>query len=192
MAPALLERGNAKKTTDYAPPRSDETLFEVVHSQIVELPNMSSHSGDLANELSIELAIYTRQHGLGKTLTEILFSIPTKSDPDNQRRPDVAYVSKHRWPLKKRAPDTDPWPVVPNLAIEVLSPNDLIRNLNKKIAEYFQAGVEMVWVVDPGEETVSVYTAPRQVTILSKADTLYAGKVIPGFALPLKQLFKGA
>jgi len=190
MAPALLERGNAKKTTDYAPPRSDETLFEVVHGQMVELPNMSSHSGDLANELSIELAIYTRQHGLGKTLTEILFSIPTKSDPDNQRRPDVAYVSKHRWPLKKRAPDTDPWPVVPNLAIEVLSPNDLIRNLNKKIAEYFQAGVEMVWVVDPGEETVSVYTAPRQVTILSKADTLHAGKVIPGFALPLKQLFK--
>ncbi len=192
MAPALLERGNARKTTEYIPTRSDESLFEVINKSIVELPKMSSYSNQLANSLLLFLFRCVDSKPTGTVLSEALFSMPTTSDEGRQRRPDIAYISKERWPLKKRAPDTDPWPVVPNLAIEVLSPNDLIRNLNKKIAEYFQAGVEIVWVVDPGEETVSVYTAPRQVTILSKADTLSAGKVIPGFALPLKQLFKGA
>jgi Uma2 family endonuclease len=166
-----------------------EALFEVVLGKRVELPNISSRSGDIANELSIELAIYTRQHGLGKTLTEILFSIPTQDDPENQRRPDVAFLSLARWPRDQRAPDTDPWPAVPNLAVEVLSPHDRIRDLDNKIDEYFEAGVELVWVVDPNKERVLVYTSPESWKIVKKHETLEAGMVVPGFELPLSQLF---
>ena len=190
MAPAVLDRPKAKTDAPASIKHGDDLLFEVVKGQRVELENMSSYSGQLANDLSIELAIYVRQNKTGTTLTEILFGIPIKSDPGNQRRPDVAYLSKERWPLSRRAPETDPWPAVPNLAVEVLSPNDRIQEVTDKIHEYFEAGVELVWVVNPRRETVSVYTSAQQVTILGKSDTLTAGEVIPGFALPLEQLFR--
>lgn len=189
MASAVLEPIKARATENQAR-IGDEPLFEVVNGQRLELPNMSSYSGQLANDLSIELAIYARQKKSGTVLTEILFSIPLKKDADNQRRPDVAYLAKQRWPIGQRAPDTDTWPVVPNLAVEVLSPNDRIQEVESKIHEYFEAGVELVWVVNPRQETVSVYTSPRQVTILGKGDILSGGDVIAGFKLPLGELFK--
>jgi Uma2 family endonuclease len=123
-------------------------------------------------------------------LAEALFSIPTKGDPDKQRRPDVAYFSKARWPLEKKVPDTDPWPVVPNLAVEVISPNDRIVEVTTKIADYFEAGVELVWVVHPRNEMVEVYTAPLQAKKLGKTETLTAESLLPGFQLPLVQLFR--
>lgn len=190
MPPAVLERPKPRTEPDHSPHQGETPLFEVVQGQIVELANMSSYSGQLANDLSIELAIYARQKKSGTALTEVLFSIPVKDDPENQRRPDVAYLSAARWPLGRRAPDTDPWPAVPNLAVEVLSPTDRIQEVDNKIHEYFEAGVELVWVVNPRQETVSIYSSPRQVTILGKTDTLTAGEVIPGFALPLGQLFR--
>ncbi|MFT3879501.1 MAG: Uma2 family endonuclease [Gemmatales bacterium] len=190
MAPAVLDRPKAKTDAPAKMKHGDDPLFEVVKGQRVELENMSSYSNQLATDLVIALANYAREKNLGTALSEALVSIPVKHDADNQRRPDVAYLSKERWPLSRRAPDTDPWPAVPNLAVEVLSPNDRIQEVTDKIHEYFEAGVELVWVVNPRRETVSVYTSAQQVTILGKSDTLTAGEVIPGFALPLGQLFR--
>lgn len=190
MAPAVLDRPKPKPEQPAPAKRGDDPLFEVVNGQIVELPNMSSYSSQLANDLVIALALHLNQTKSGTVLSEILFSIPIKKDADNQRRPDVAYLSKERWPLSHRAPDTDPWPAVPNLAVEVLSPNDRIQEVTDKIHEYFEAGVELVWVVNPRRETVSVYTSPQQVAILGRSDTLTAGEVIPGILLPLGQLFR--
>src|SRR5690606_12506431 len=126
MAAAVFEPLKSHTEINSPPRAGEEPLFEVVNGQVVELPNMSSYSGQIANDLSIELAIYARQKKSGTVLTEILFSIPLKKDADNQRRPDVAYLAKERWPIGQRAPDSDPWPAVPNLAVEVLSPNDRI------------------------------------------------------------------
>lgn len=189
MPTAMLERPKPNSIPPAKKARGDEPLFEVVNGQIVDLPHLSAYSGNIANEICIEIAIYARQHGLGKALSEILFSIPTKEDPDNQRRPDVAYLSLERWPANRQVPDSDPWPVVPNLTVEVLSPNDRIREVHTKIQEYFDAGVELVWVVDPHLENASVYTSPTQVTIITREGTLEGSSVIPGFTLPMAKLF---
>jgi Uma2 family endonuclease len=190
MAPAVLDRPKAKSDTPALIKHGDDLLFEVVKGQRVELENMSSYSSQLSNQLYVAILRFLKNPSQGTLLFETLFAIPSKGDPGKQRRPDLAYLGAERWPVEQRAPETDPWPAVPNLAVEVLSPNDRIQEVTDKIHEYFEAGVELVWVVNPRRETVSVYTSPQQVTILGKTDTLTAGEVIPGFALPLGQLFR--
>lgn len=190
MPPAVLERELSRTGTSAQNHCADEPLFEVVQGSKVELPAMSSYSNQITNLLLFALFQYADETKNGTALGGALFAIPSPSDPDKQRRPDVAYISKHRWPLDQRAPDTDPWPVVPNLAVEVLSPTDRVFKVSNKIVEYFEAGVELVWIVDPNQEMVTIYTAPRQHKELMKTDTLDGGTVVPGFSLPLAQLFR--
>jgi Uma2 family endonuclease len=189
MAPAVLEppRRVAKPPT---PLVNSEALFEVVNGQRVELPNMSSFSNQIAQWIYQAIYRHLLQTESGTVLLEILFGIPTKDDPDKQRRPDVAYLNKGRWPIDRIAPDSDPWPAVPNLAVEVISPSDRIVEVNTKIKDYFEAGVELVWVVHPRNEMVEVYTAPLTAKKLGKNETLTAEPLLPGFQLPLSQLFR--
>jgi Uma2 family endonuclease len=107
------------------------------------------------------------------------------------RIPDVSFVSWDRLAGQK-IPD-DPIPdLAPDLAVEVLSPGNTPKEMQRKIQEYFAAGVRLVWIVDPVKRTVAVYTAPDQLTVLTEDQTLDGGAVLPGFTLPLRQLFARA
>jgi Uma2 family endonuclease len=79
---------------------------------------------------------------------------------------------------------------VPNLAVEVISPNDVFQDVLAKLREYFQYGVQVVWVIAPEEQQVYVYDAPTLVRILTVQDELMGGEVVPGFRLPLALLFQ--
>jgi Uma2 family endonuclease len=83
----------------------------------------------------------------------------------------------------------NPWDVVPDLAVEVISPSDLVYDLIQKIAEYFEAGVRLVWVVYPPQRLVYVYESLTRARILTVADELEGGAVLPGFRLPVANLF---
>jgi Uma2 family endonuclease len=78
---------------------------------------------------------------------------------------------------------------VPDLAVEVLSEGNTPREMEQKLQEYFTAGVRLVWYVDPVRQEVHVYTAPDQRKVLTADHTLHGGEVLPGFTLPLRQLF---
>jgi Uma2 family endonuclease len=84
------------------------------------------------------------------------------------------------------------WDVVPNLAIEVVSPTDSVEELEQKIAEYFRSGVQLVWVVHPTRSKIHVYDSTTQIRVLSRNDVLDGGTVVPGFRLPLAELFTEA
>jgi Uma2 family endonuclease len=106
------------------------------------------------------------------------------------RRPDVAFVSYQRWAKTRPMSRTvDAWDVVPNLAVEVVSPTNEATKLLDKIAEYFRAGVELVWLVYPQQSQIYVYQLPTQINGLTKSDMLDGGNVVPGFRLPLAELF---
>ena len=108
--------------------------------------------------------------------------------PGLVRVPDVAFASWARFP-EGRVP-TAPIPsLAPDLAIEVLSDSNTPREMRRKRGEYFTSGVRLVWLVDPEPRTVSVYTAPEEVSELGEDDTLDGGDVLPGFSLPLRDLF---
>ena len=104
------------------------------------------------------------------------------------RIPDVAFISWER--LRGQRVPTEPIPdLVPDLAVEVLSERNTEGEMTRKRHEYFDAGVRLVWVVDPASRSVAVYSASDQFTVLQAAQTLEGGAVLPGFALPLQDLF---
>ncbi len=104
------------------------------------------------------------------------------------RIPDVAFFSWDRIPGRRLPAEPIPT-LAPDLAIEVLSRSNTPAEMRLKRQDYFTAGVLLVWEVDPDARTVSVYTAPEGPTVLTEADTLDGGSVLPGFTLPLRDLF---
>jgi Uma2 family endonuclease len=104
------------------------------------------------------------------------------------RIPDVAFISWNRLPGRK-VPRTPIPSLVPDLTVEVLSPSNTPREMTRKIGEYFDAGVLLVWLIDPAARVVTVFTSPRQSCVLNEADTLGGGEVLPGFVLVLRDFF---
>ena len=103
--------------------------------------------------------------------------------------PDISFV---RWEkLPGRCLPTDAIPdLTPDLAIEVLSEGNTRGEMARKRREYFLSGVELVWLVDPKQRTVTVYTSPDESTVFTEADTLDGGKVLPGLSLPVRRIFE--
>src|SRR5207244_1320595 len=104
------------------------------------------------------------------------------------RIPDVSFVSWGRLPGRRRPSKPIP-ALVPDLAAEVLSPSNTTGEMRRKRQDYFAAGVQLVWEIDPDARTVSVDTSVNAVQVLSAEDTLDGGSVLPGFSLPLRELF---
>lgn len=104
------------------------------------------------------------------------------------RIPDVAFTSWDRMPGRRRPPEPIP-DLAPDLAVEILSASNTPAEMVRKRADYFAAGVQLVWIIDPVARTLSVFTSPDAVTVLAESDTVDGGSVLPGFALPLRKLF---
>jgi Uma2 family endonuclease len=165
---------------------SDEILYEVVDGQLVETPPMGAYPTKLATTLGVHLGSFLLSRPSGQLVIEAIF----RFDRRNQKRPDVAFVSFDRWAEGRRAPDGDPWDVIPDLAIEVVSKNDLAWEVLGKVHFYLKAGVRSVWLVYPNVDVVHIFDSPTQVRVLTRDDVLDGGDVIPGFRLPLASLFE--
>jgi Uma2 family endonuclease len=173
-----------------APPQiADEALYEVVDGCRVELAPMGIHETWIASALMWLMQTFAHARGLGRAVVEALFDLGPVVG--RERRPDVAFVSSQRWQPNRLPPRGDnAWKVIPNLAVEVISPTNTADEVSKKIHDYFRAGVELVWVIYPEPGEVYIYDSPISVRILARTDTLDGGKVLPGFELPLKELFE--
>jgi Uma2 family endonuclease len=168
----------------------EEVLYEVVDDQIVELAPLGAYGVRLATLLTARIETFAQQHQLGRAVQEMLFDLTLTAG--RRRRPDVAFVSFDRWPFTRRIPRTEAWEVVANLTVEVMSRTDSVDSLVDKIAEYFHAGVERVWVVFPSQAQVYVYDSPSSVRILTRTDELSGDPILPHFRLPLGELFEDA
>jgi Uma2 family endonuclease len=169
-------------------PTTDEALYEVVNGQRVELPPMSVYAGWIASRLDQRLGPFVEERALGNVVTEVLFIL----DPERnlRRRPDVAFVSAERWPLDRPIPAVGDWEVVPDLAVEVVSPNDLFQEVLAKMHEYFENGVRQVWIVVPLRQQIYVFDSPTRVRILGAAEEVDGGSLLPGLHLPVVRLFQ--
>jgi Uma2 family endonuclease len=162
----------------------ERRLCELVDGVLVEKA-MGFRESYLAGILITILWAFVRPRNLG---------IVTGADgmmrlfPGLVRIPDVAFLSWNRLP-NRRVP-TEPLPdLAPDLAVEVLSLGNTPGEMARKRQDYFAAGVHLVWQVDPSTRTVEVFTAPDQSTILHETHRLDGGTVLPGFTLPLQELF---
>lgn len=104
------------------------------------------------------------------------------------RIPDAAFTSWERL-LRRRIPK-EPIPTLsPDLAVEVLSRDNTRKEMQRKCHDYFEAGVQLVWYVDPVQRTVRVFTSAERSTLLRNSQVLTGGNVLPGFAVPVSELF---
>ncbi len=169
------------------PPTNGDALYEIVNGIRVELPSMGIHSTLLGLELYKLLDSFVRQHKLGWVVAEALFIL--RATPDLRRRPDVAFVSTDRWPLDRPIPQVGDWAVVPNLAVEVNSPHDTVKELLAKLDDYFGQGVQQVWVIAPHARKLYIYDSPTRIRVLTDSDTL-DNTVVPGVTLQVGELFQ--
>jgi Uma2 family endonuclease len=164
----------------------DSHRFDLVDGHLVER-NMGAESSWIALQINRYLGNYaeTSQHGLvlGPDCGYQIFP----DDPNRVRFPDGSFMRSGRLP-------NDALPrgyirVVPDLVLEVVSPNDLAWEVDLKVTEYLQAGVPLVWVFYPDTRTVSVYRADGQAARLGAGETLSGEEVLPGFTCPVADVF---
>jgi Uma2 family endonuclease len=179
----------AEPPPKYVDPNLDAgELYEVIEGVRVELPPMSNYATLVANEISQLVTAYAAPRRLGRCVVETLFRLPLQ--PERNRRPDVAFVSTARWPADRPFSFTDnAWDVVPDLAIEVISPTDRVEELTDKIFDYFAAGVRAVWVVHPLQKFVQGYDALTICRGLSEEDELDGREILPGFRINISSIF---
>ena len=164
--------------------KRDKRLYELVEGVLVE-KIMGYAESYLAMELGRLLGNFVAAHDLG---------VLTGADgamrlmPGLVRIPDVSFIRWDRIPDRRipaqRLPD-----LTPDLAVEILSEGNTPGEMDRKMRDYFFSGTRLVWYIDPKLRTVRVYTSPDQCVELSDRDTLDGSAVLPGFSLPLAQLF---
>lgn len=179
--------GTATEQDVLARPDGIKRLCELVDGVLVEKP-MGFYESRLAAVLIAVLESFARQEKLGIVVGA---DATTRLEPGLVRLPDVAFVSRGRLPqgTVPREPIPD---LAPDLAVEVISPSNTRREMDRKLHEYFAAGVRLVWYVYPQTRTVCVYRAPDQVAVLSEHQSLEGEDILPGFSLPIRDWFAQA
>jgi Uma2 family endonuclease len=165
-----------------------DVLYEVVDGEIRELPPMSARETQFATDLAGSMVTHARNASLGKVQVEMLFWLDKSRKL--QRRPDVSFVSFQRWPKGKPVPGTEAWDVIPNLAVEIVSPTNGANEVLGRIEDYFACGVHRVWVIYPLYSKIYDYASPTTVQILTRDDRISGGDVLPGFELLLSEIFE--
>jgi Uma2 family endonuclease len=160
-----------------------EKSYELVDGQPEEKAMAGARHGRVVMRLGARLEMYVEQHQLGGVYSpDTSFQIGR-----NERLPDLAFVAAARMPSEGEPEGI--WPLAPDLAIEVISPNDLWERVHSKVREYFTAGVQQVWLVSWQQRTISLYDAPNRVTILTEQDTLSSEALLPGFHCRVSEIF---
>lgn len=164
----------------------ENRLFELVDGVLVEKA-MGTREALLAVRISqwILNDLDQRTTDLGVVLGADGF---LRLRPRLVRIPDVSFISWDQIPSGE-FPTEPIASLYPDLAVEVLSESNSPREIVRKLEEYFTAGCRLVWIIDPETRTADVYTAPDQCTHLRPSQSLDGGDVLPGFKLPLKELF---
>jgi Uma2 family endonuclease len=165
----------------------ENRLCELVDGVLVE-KTMGYYEARLALVIGYFLERFLETHDLGIVLGA---DGMLRLAPRQVRIPDGSFLSWDHFPA--RVLPAEPIPdLVPDLAVEVLSEGNTRAEMNRKLREYFGAGVRLVWYVDPEARTATVYTAVDQGRTLTEDEALDGGEVLPGFHLPLRDLFARA
>jgi Uma2 family endonuclease len=165
-----------------AQPENANRLFELIDGEIIEKVPTEEHQ-IFASNLHLALGNFVRQRKLGRVLFEVRRRIP--DDEHNARLPDVEFTSNERLKPVVRQGAV---PQMPDLAVEIQSPNDTVLKLRAKALYYLENGSRMVWLV-LRKRQIEVHTA-EEVRVLGLDDTLDGGDVLPGFTLPVRDIYE--
>ena len=159
---------------------------ELVRGKLIvrELP--STHHGRVQGILHVLVGSYVRAHGLGAVFGQDT-GFKIAADPDTVRGPDLAFVDRSR---VAQIPRRGYAALAPDLVAEILSPEDRPGEVLTKVGEWLEAGVRLVWVIDPDRWVASVYRADGSVMTVPSDGDVDGQAVLPGFSCPLSELFE--
>jgi Uma2 family endonuclease len=163
----------------------DEGLFELVEGRLVE-KQMSSLANRTAGLVATSLNNFIENSGIGGAIIPEQTFQCFPHDPSLIRRPDVAFVAA---PRMVAVPEEGHVPIAPDIAIEVISPNDKMYAFEEKFVDYRKAGIKLVWEVNPKFRFIRVHYLERAPERLEETDILAGAPVLPGFSIPVRELF---
>lgn len=181
---------NAMATASYTPEdlltMPDGKRFELVEGDLVET-NASTLSSWVGGRTFRLIANFAEDRGLGTAWPADCGVQCFADDPGRVRRPDVTFIGRDRYPVGKLS--VGYLREVPDLVVEVISTNDSYQDVERKVWEYLDAGVRLLWVVSPEEKTVRVHRGDGSVAWLRRDGELSGEGVVPGFRCRVADLF---
>jgi Uma2 family endonuclease len=166
--------------------KTDGFRHELVKGELRTMSPAGSEHGAIIINLTLPLAQHVKAHKLG-----VVFGAETgfklAQHPDTVLAPDIAFVSRERIP-QTGIPKTF-WSGAPDLAVEVLSPGDTVKEVDEKVGEWLSAGATAVWVVNPKRKSVTVYRSLKDKRTLLEDDELEGQDVVPDFRYPVADIF---
>lgn len=160
----------------------DDGIYELVDGEIRLSPGGYRH-GKTSMALVILLGAHVKEHRLGHVVGP---DTGHRLPGGNVRCPDVSFIAFGRFPDEVVSDDFAS--LAPDLAVEVLSPSDRPRWILDKVGEYLEAGVRLVWVIDPLKSTAVVYRSLTEVREIGIEEYLEGGDVVPGFRCRLREI----
>jgi Uma2 family endonuclease len=161
-----------------------DRLFELIDGEIVEKVPTELHSM-VAGNFYASLREFVKPRGLGRVVFEVRYRLP--GDEHNARIPDVSFTSKGRLlPVVEEGAV----PLIPDLCIEVQSPDDSPKQMRDKAAYYLANGARLVWLVYPKKRMVEALYPNGEFDIFTEDDTLSGGDVLPDFTLAVRDVFE--
>jgi Uma2 family endonuclease len=159
---------------------------ELIRGELRSMSPVGGRHGKITLKVGGSLLAHVEAHELGTAgVGDVGFVLAV--DPDTVRAPDVCFIRRERVP--ETGEPTGYWTIPPDLAVEVLSPNDRSADVNKKVTEWLEFGARLVFVIDPGPRTVAVHRPHAPVRVLTEDDTLDGEDIVPGWSLPVRALF---
>jgi Uma2 family endonuclease len=164
----------------------DGNRYELIDGKLLMMSPSGNVHGETAANITALLWNHVRHHRLGKVFAAETGFLLARN-PDKVRAPDVAFVANDS------LPDSDPGPSylaqAPDLAVEVVSPNDTSTQVETKAQMWIESGTAMVLVVDPATRTVRVYRTKDSIDLLISADELDASDVVAGWKPVVGEFF---
>ncbi len=168
--------------------KPDADHLELVEGELIEVSPANARHGDIAGQIAMLLKQYVNPRKLGKVLVEGGFIL--RRHPDTVLGPDVSFIAASRIPASG-LPESF-FDGHPDLAVEIISPRNLRRDLDGKIRRYLAAGTAICWLVNPGSRSVEIFrsdAAAAAPEILTESQTITGENTIPGFSVSVSEFF---
>ncbi len=167
---------------DYYPFEEDKR-YELDEGELIEMTRPAYIHNLIMKNLLVELELYFRKNRIGEVqVSENLYALA----PMTRRSPDVAVILGDR---RAELLNARVIPIVPDIAVEILSPSETQRMMHRKIKQYFEAGVQEVWIIDPEGRDAEIWTGPQLPERDFTAETPITSPLLPGFSITIEELF---